>query len=77
MVRYTLRSSFLLCVSMKKSTFGVKIAIFTRSFKIFIYFLKLCTEFLLNMSESIQEANIGKDRPVGALCSTFEENDKW
>lgn len=62
---------------MKKSMVGVKIAIFTRSFKIFIYFLKLCTEFLLNMSESIQEANIGKGRPVGALCSTFEENDKW
>lgn len=62
---------------MTKSMVGVKIAISTRSFKIFTYFLKLRTEFLLNMSERIQEANTGKGRPVGALCNTFKENDKW
>lgn len=66
----------MLCVNMK-SMVGVKIAISTRSFKIFIYFLKLHIEFLLNMSDRIHEASMGKGRPVGALCNTFEENDKW
>lgn len=65
MVRYTL-SSFMLCVNMK-SMVGVKIAISTRSFKIFIYFLKLRMNFCLNMSKNQETEGMERDSGLEPL----------